>query len=271
MTLLATLAILSAPAFASDTRAARAPYAEPQAAQDQAASARLAFRHWDAGVAHVLADRPEEARKEWKACLELDPKSLDCQAGLKLLGSEPEPEPSNEDQKRQATKHWNMGIIYFQKSDFAKARDEWLLCSQFDPKNMDCRTGLQRIDGSSSAQPNPAAASPSALAQQLYEKGDYEGARREAQRALVMDPSDVLARTVLRLATDRKPVPAKKSADSEESRRQAVKHWHSGIIYFQAGEYDKARDEWLLCGQFDPKNVDCQAGLTRIDSTLGGP
>lgn len=255
MPLFAALAFLLPPAYAGD--------------------ARGAFRRWDAGVAHVLADRPEEARKEWKLCLELDPKSRDCLAGLKLLGPEPAPVQgeADEESRRQAVKHWNMGIIYFQKGDSARARDEWLLCRQFDPKNMDCVTGLQRIDSSYSAQPDPSAASPAALAQQLYEKGDYEGARREAEKALLADPKDVLAQTVQRLTVNRRSVPEKKTAvkDEEEPRRQAVKHWHSGIIYFQAGDYEKARDEWLLCSQLDPKNVDCTAGLQRIDASFGGP
>ena len=60
-------------------------------------------------------------------------------------------------------------------------------------------------------------------------------------------------------------------ASDEENRRRALKHWNNGIIYFQKGDYPKARDEWLLCKQFDPKNTDCQAGLQRIDNTYGGP
>ncbi|PCI40546.1 MAG: hypothetical protein COB53_00710 [Elusimicrobia bacterium] len=58
----------------------------------------------------------------------------------------PDPEPSNEENKRRAIKHWNSGIIYFQKGDYAKSRDEWLLCKQFDSTNADCQTGLQRLD-----------------------------------------------------------------------------------------------------------------------------
>ena len=53
---------------------------------------------------------------------------------------------ADEADKRVAMKHWNAGIIYFQKGDYAKTRDEWLLCKQLDPRNADCQTGLERID-----------------------------------------------------------------------------------------------------------------------------
>lgn len=56
---------------------------------------------------------------------------------------------------------------------------------------------------------------------------------------------------------------------SEADRRQGVKFWNSGIIHFQKSDYAKARDEWLLCRQYDPANSDCQSGLARVDSVYG--
>ncbi|OIO11427.1 MAG: hypothetical protein AUJ52_02075 [Elusimicrobia bacterium CG1_02_63_36] len=64
--------------------------------------------------------------------------------------------------------------------------------------------------------------------------------------------------------------PVTPSSSSEERKRRAVKHWNAGIIFFQAGKYDKSRDEWLLCKQFDPANSDCDTGLARLDSSYGG-
>jgi len=57
---------------------------------------------------------------------------------------------------------------------------------------------------------------------------------------------------------------------NEEDKRSAIKHWNNGIIYFQQADYDKARDEWLLCAALDPRNEDCVTGLQRIDNTFGG-
>lgn len=66
------------------------------------------------------------------------------------------------------------------------------------------------------------------------------------------------------------PPEVEPEVNDDDSRRRAMKHWNNGIIFFQKGDYPKARDEWLLCKQFDAKNADCQAGLQRIDNTYGG-
>jgi tetratricopeptide (TPR) repeat protein len=53
--------------------------------------------------------------------------------------------PSEEDKKR-AIKHWNEGIKHFQNNDYAKAKDEWILCKRFDPGFTECIQGLQRLE-----------------------------------------------------------------------------------------------------------------------------
>ncbi len=109
----------------------------------------------------------------------------------------------------------------------------------------------------------------SSRARELYGKGLYAAAYEEAKRVLHENPSDAGAFSVAKLAKARlglKPVSSKKS---EDNRRRAQKHWNAGIIYFQAGDYAKSRDEWLLCRQFDPGNSDCQTGLQRLDNTYG--
>ncbi|MFA6030648.1 MAG: hypothetical protein WC969_12395 [Elusimicrobiota bacterium] len=77
------------------------------------------------------------------------------EASKKKLSAEPSadeaaktaaPAPSNEENKKTAIKHWNQGLVSYQKGDYTKARDEWRLCTQFDPSNSDCSAGLQRID-----------------------------------------------------------------------------------------------------------------------------
>ena len=62
------------------------------------------------------------------------------------------------------------------------------------------------------------------------------------------------------------------AAPSENDKREAVKHWNAGIIFYQKGDYEKARDEWQICKQMDPSNSDCVTGLQRIDQSYGsGP
>lgn len=61
------------------------------------------------------------------------------------------------------------------------------------------------------------------------------------------------------------------TAATEENKRSAVQHWNAGIIYYQQGNYEKAKDEWLLCKQLDPASSDCVTGLQRIEQQFGGP
>ncbi|MBI5623123.1 MAG: hypothetical protein HY924_05025 [Elusimicrobia bacterium] len=59
-------------------------------------------------------------------------------------------------------------------------------------------------------------------------------------------------------------------AISEDARRSSQQHYLSGVIYFQKGDYVKARDEWTLSLQLDPGNSDAKAGLERIEKLYGG-
>ncbi|MFH2204278.1 MAG: tetratricopeptide repeat protein [Elusimicrobiota bacterium] len=100
---------------------------------------------------------------------------------------------------------------------------------------------------------------------------DDERRRREAeQRAREDEEARRLAELEKQKQLDAKPPEVEPEPSDEENRRRALKHWNNGIIFFQKGDYPKARDEWLLCKQFDAKNTDCQAGLQRIDNTYGG-
>ena len=56
------------------------------------------------------------------------------------------PESPSEADRREAVKHWNSGIIYYQKGDFEKTEEEWSSCRELDPANSDCLVGLQRLD-----------------------------------------------------------------------------------------------------------------------------
>ena len=58
---------------------------------------------------------------------------------------------------------------------------------------------------------------------------------------------------------------APKLASSEDSRKSSGQHYLSGMIFYQKGDLEKAKDEWTLSRQLDPGNSDAQAGLDRIE------
>ena len=45
----------------------------------------------------------------------------------------------------------------------------------------------------------------------------------------------------------------------------------SGMIYFQRGEYEKARAEWTAAVKLDPSNADAKAGLAKLDQLYSPP
>jgi tetratricopeptide (TPR) repeat protein len=58
---------------------------------------------------------------------------------------------------------------------------------------------------------------------------------------------------------------------SEENKRQSQQYYLSGIIYYDKGDYEKARNEWTHSLQLDPANPDAKAGLERINNLYGNP
>lgn len=60
-----------------------------------------------------------------------------------------------------------------------------------------------------------------------------------------------------------------RAAPSEDDKREAVRYWNSGIIFYQKGDYEAASDAWRRCAALDPSNSDCATGLQRIDQAYG--
>ncbi len=199
---------------------------------------RAAYKQWDAGVALVLAGEEDKAKEAWNSCLKLDPQNADCRAGLKLLRTKPDttakapppPKPSEikiaekeaaeiaVEPKRQAVKHWNAGIIYFQQGNYPQALAEWRLCKANDKMNQDCLTGIDRVEGRLALpkQPKPASQAvpkgPKGVRTQKafrhwnagirhYQKGDLEKARKEWTLCRKNDPTNMDCHTgLLRIA-----------------------------------------------------------------------
>lgn len=177
--------------------------------------------------------------------------------------------PAASPELRAASEHWDAGVGMVLIGKPQTARLEWEACLRLDPENRDCRAGLRLLRGVAAAGKGSGKRLLSDRANALYVKGNYAAAREAASEALKHDPHDPVAKAVLSLVGaggDSKAAPT-----TEIAARSAVAHWNSGIIYFQKGDYSRARDEWLLCKTLDPTNNDCQTGLQRIDNTFGGP
>jgi tetratricopeptide (TPR) repeat protein len=60
------------------------------------------------------------------------------------------------------------------------------------------------------------------------------------------------------------------AAVSEDNKRQSQQYYLSGIIYYDKGDFEKARNEWTHALQLNPGNPDAKAGLERLNNLYGG-
>ena len=56
------------------------------------------------------------------------------------------PSAPTDEARRSSQQHYLSGVIFFQKSDYEKAKNEWVQAKQLDPGNSDAQAGLERID-----------------------------------------------------------------------------------------------------------------------------
>ena len=59
------------------------------------------------------------------------------------------------------------------------------------------------------------------------------------------------------------------AANPETNRQASQQSYLEGVIYYQKGDYEKARDKWLHAKQLDPSNSDAIAGLEKIEKLYG--
>lgn len=227
MILLACLAFLAAAAPAMDVAPARS----------------RADLHFLAGFDYFRAGKAEDARREWKACRELDETHDFCEFGLSVLDagapraaderpvteSVPEAPPvAVPDASRAAQQHYLDGVIYFQKGDYEKTRASWVKAKALAPAGSavakDTAAGLERLD-------------------LLYGVKVESGA----------------------------PAPLRdmRAEAEKKDEHQALQTYFTGLIHFQKGDMVKARMEWLRALALAPKGSsvesDAKAALEKLD------
>ncbi|MBI5209701.1 MAG: tetratricopeptide repeat protein [Elusimicrobia bacterium] len=187
------------------------------------------------------------------------------------IGSDPHrpsTQPSRADQARQLAAaqsqrasqvHYLSGVVYFQKGEYERARDEWSLSLGLDPSNTDARAGLEKLEKLFGKRPDRPA-SRRDLLKPLWPSrpGDDSPEGRDA-------PLAGSARDARSPESPLPPAGIDPTAVSEDARRSSQQHYLSGVIYFQKGDYKKARDEWTLSTALDPNNPDSRNGLKRLD------
>ncbi len=105
--------------------------------------------------------------------------------------------------------------------------------------------------------------------------GRFVEARRDWNACLELDATHDFCEFGLTVLDARAPKPAGAEAPSvtaappEADSREAQQNYLEGVIYFQKGDYDKARASWRLALALSPKGsdvaADAQAGLRKLD------
>jgi len=65
--------------------------------------------------------------------------------------------------------------------------------------------------------------------------------------------------------------PATATALPEDVRRRAQKLYVAGMVFFEKGDYEQARQQWEQAHALDPEDRDVAAGLSRVRRLLGQP
>ncbi len=209
------------------------------------AAVRLrADAHFLAGFDHFRGGRAEDARREWKACRELDETHDFCEFGLTVLdaGAPKAPEadapvtaappasdtwPTPAQASPESSQAYLEGVIYYQKGDYEKAREAWTKAKRLAPAGSDAakdaEAGLSKIN-------------------QLYGTAPVTGDKA---------PKDL------------------KEGTEKKDEHQALEVYFTGLIHYQKGDTDRARTEWKRALSLAPKGSsvesDAKAALEKLD------
>lgn len=124
---------------------------EPKAADQLIARAKEQMRREEESAKKQAAEAAEKEKEEAeKAALaakkEAEEKAAAAAAPAVKPAEAPAPAAASADNKHASEQHYLSGVIFFQKADYEKARNEWSLALQLDPSNSDAKAGLERIE-----------------------------------------------------------------------------------------------------------------------------
>ena len=105
---------------------------------------------------------------------------------------------------------------------------------------------------------------------EVAKKEAEETAKKEAEDKVKKEAEEKAKKEAEARNPSASNAPVSTGAASEDNKRSSQQHYLSGVIFFQKGDFDKARDEWNLSIQLDPSNSDAKAGLERIEKLFSG-
>lgn len=229
-------------------------------------------------IAKVEAEaREQDANEKLQSALHLYEQGLVLES-LKRLDEVLASGPGNvKAQKLQAemraevaNQHVSEGRRLYEQRRYDPAVAEWKKAVEYgyDPKAAD-----QLIARAKEQVRREDAARKRAAEQAKQREADAKAAA-EAKKEEESTPATPTAQTMpasrtAQAAAESAQASAPPAAPSESAKQQSGQAYLEGVIYYQKGDYDKAREKWLHAKQLDPSNSDAAAGLERIEKLYG--
>ncbi|MEK7747411.1 MAG: tetratricopeptide repeat protein, partial [Elusimicrobiota bacterium] len=228
-------------------------------------------------LAKVEAEsREQDANEKLQAALNLYSQGLVLES-LKMLDAVLESGPGNvKAQKLQAeiraevaNQHVAEGRRFYESRQYEKAISEWKHAVEYgyDPKSAD-----QLVARAKEQQRREAAARTRAVEvakareEDKKKQKDEEAKLAEEAKKKEEEEKAKAAAAGAQAPTGQAPLPAQNTESNKQASQQA---YLEGVIYYQKGDYEKARDKWLHAKQLDPGNSDAIAGLEKIEKLYG--
>jgi tetratricopeptide (TPR) repeat protein len=235
-----------------------------------------------AAIAKVEAEaREQDANEKLQTALNLYSQGLVLES-LKMLDQVLEAGPGNvKAQKLQAeiraevaNQHVAEGRRLYESRQYEKAIGEWKAAVEYgyDPKASDQLVARAKEQIRREAAAKAHAAEVAKQREEENKKKKEEQAKADADKAKADAEAKAKADADAKAAAATASTPAAATpatGTSDSAKQQSEQAYLSGVIYYQKGDYEKARDKWLSAKQLDPSNADAVAGLEKIEKLYG--
>lgn len=233
-------------------------------------------------IAKVEAEaREQDANEKLQAALNLYSQGQTVEA-LRMLDRVLEAGPGNskaqklmaEIRAEMAAQHVAAGRQLYETRKYTEAISEWktAVTYGYDQRAADqlvarAKEQMKREDAARRRQAEMAA---KRAEEERLRKEEEERKRKEEEELAKKKEEEEKAKAAANQPAATTPGGPPGGVTSEEAKRQSQQHYLSGVIFFQKGDYEKARDEWNLAKQLDPTNSDAITGLERIERMYNG-
>lgn len=229
-------------------------------------------------LAKVEAEsREQDANEKLQAALNLYSQGLVLES-LKMLDAVLQSGPGNvKAQKLQAeiraevaNQHVAEGRRYYESRQYEKAIKEWKHAVDYgyDPKAADqlIARAKEQTRREEAARKRASEVAKQRNEDKKKQKADEETAAADAKKKEEEQKAKDAAEGKAAATTAAAGPPTQSAESNKQASQQA---YLEGVIYYQKGDYEKARDKWLHAKQLDPSNSDAIAGLEKIEKLYG--